>query len=244
MANRNPNTKGLIPWKPGQSGNPSGRTRMQPISDRYAHIAEEKLPAIFRLASVRPRHLFVESGPIRVLFLAMRKEAKQHSCGRGIKMNSFKSLIFLILVSAGALVICLHLGANNPQPQTNPILINTCLITTNVSRLVNFYENVLGMKAQWSGEQYAEFHTGVGVLAIFSAEAQEKYIPGSSQAASNRSAILQFKVADVDHEHVRLQPLVTIWVKKPTTQPWGTRSVYFRDPDGNLVDFYLPAKID
>ena len=48
MANRNPNTKGLMPWKPGQSGNPSGRPRMQPISDRYAHIAEEKLPENIR----------------------------------------------------------------------------------------------------------------------------------------------------------------------------------------------------
>jgi len=159
-------------------------------------------------------------------------------------MNGLKSLICLIVLGATASVVCLRLGANDPQSQPNPILINTCLITTNVSRLVNFYENVLGMKARWSGEQYAEFHTGVGVLAIFSAEAQEKYIPGSSEAASNRSAILQFKVADVDHEYVRLQPLVTIWVKKPTTQPWGTRSVYFRDPDGNLVDFYMPAKID
>jgi catechol 2,3-dioxygenase-like lactoylglutathione lyase family enzyme len=157
-------------------------------------------------------------------------------------MNGLKSLICLIVLGVVALVVCLRLVANNPQP--NPILINTCLITTNVSRLVNFYENVLGMKAQWSGKQYAEFHTGVGVLAIFSAEAQEKYIPGSSEAASNRSAILQFKVADVDHEYVRLQPMVTIWVKKPATQPWGTRSVYFRDPDGNLVDFYMPAKID
>jgi len=48
MANRNPNTMGLIPRKPGQSGNPSGRPRMQPISDRYAHIAEEKLPENIR----------------------------------------------------------------------------------------------------------------------------------------------------------------------------------------------------
>jgi len=149
----------------------------------------------------------------------------------------------LILVGTIALAVCLGLGANNSRPQPNPILMNTCLITTNVSRLVNFYENVLGMKAQWSGEQYAEFRTGVGVLAIFSADAQENYIPGSADAASNRSAILEFKVADVDHEYVRLQPLVTIWVKKPTTQPWGTRSLYFRDPDGNLVDFYRPGKI-
>ena len=45
MANRNPNKKGLMPaWKPGQSGNLSGRSRTKPISDRYAWIAEEKLP--------------------------------------------------------------------------------------------------------------------------------------------------------------------------------------------------------
>jgi len=137
---------------------------------------------------------------------------------------------------------CSMLGANNSQRQGSPVLINTCLITTNVSRLVNFYENVLRQKAQWSGEQYAEFRTGVGVLAIFSADAQEKYIPGSADAGKNRSAILEFNVADVDQEYARLQPLVTTWVKKPTTQPWGTRSVYFRDPDGNLVDFYTQVK--
>jgi hypothetical protein len=46
MANPNPNKKGLMPaWKPGQSGNLSGRPRTKPISDRYAYIAEEKLPA-------------------------------------------------------------------------------------------------------------------------------------------------------------------------------------------------------
>ena len=49
MANRNPNRKGLMPaWKAGQSGNPSGRPRTQPISDRYAHIAEERLPESIR----------------------------------------------------------------------------------------------------------------------------------------------------------------------------------------------------
>ena len=31
-------------WKPGQSGNLSGRPRTKPISDRYGYIAEEKLP--------------------------------------------------------------------------------------------------------------------------------------------------------------------------------------------------------
>lgn len=155
-------------------------------------------------------------------------------------MSYVKLMVAFIPASALTLALCVRLGATDSQAQTNPILTNVCLITANVSRLVNFYENVLGMKAQWSGEQYAELRTGTGVLAIFSADAEEKYIPGSANAASNKSVILEFRVTDVDQEYARLQPLVKIWVKKPTTQPWGTRSVYFRDPDGNLVDFYMP----
>jgi catechol 2,3-dioxygenase-like lactoylglutathione lyase family enzyme len=120
--------------------------------------------------------------------------------------------------------------------------MHTCLITDNVTQLVQFYESVLALKAQRSGEDYSEFRTGAGVLAIFSASAQEKYIPGSAEAAKNKSAILEFSVVDVDKEYIRLQGIVKTWVKPPTTQPWGTRSIYFRDPDGNLVDFYTPVK--
>jgi catechol 2,3-dioxygenase-like lactoylglutathione lyase family enzyme len=121
-----------------------------------------------------------------------------------------------------------------------PRLMHTCLITDNVNRLVQFYEPILRLTAQRSGEDYAELQTGVGVLAVFSAAAQQRYIPSSTDAARNRSAILEFEVADVDAEYARLQSLVKTWVKPPTTQPWGTRSIYFRDPDGNLVDFYAP----
>ena len=53
---------------------------------------------------------------------------------------------------------------------------------------------------------------------------------------------LEFEVADVDQEYSRLQTIVKHWVKPPTAQPWGTRSIYFRDPDGNLIDFYAWVK--
>jgi uncharacterized glyoxalase superfamily protein PhnB len=114
------------------------------------------------------------------------------------------------------------------------------VITNDVNRLVEFYEAVLEVKAQRVSQDYAEFPTGAGVLAIFSAEAQERYIPHSAEGGSNRSVILEFKVVDVDREYRRLSGLVTTWVKPPTTQPWGTRSIYFRDPDGNLVDLFTP----
>jgi catechol 2,3-dioxygenase-like lactoylglutathione lyase family enzyme len=130
----------------------------------------------------------------------------------------------------------------SPAATQIPKLTNTCLITPNVNRLVEFYEPILGLKANRPGADYAEFPTGLGVLAIFSAAAQERYIPGSVQPANNKSVILEFRVADVDQEYARLQNLVKTWVKPPSTQPWGTRSIYFRDPDGNLVDLFAPAK--
>jgi uncharacterized glyoxalase superfamily protein PhnB len=132
-------------------------------------------------------------------------------------------------------------SAQSVERDARPVLINACIITSDVKRLVAFYEPVLKQKAKWSGEDYAEFATGVGVVAIFSSAAQEKYIPGSAEAAQNRSIILELKVADVDSEYRRLQGTVTTWVKPPTTQPWGTRSIYFRDPDGNLINFFSPV---
>jgi catechol 2,3-dioxygenase-like lactoylglutathione lyase family enzyme len=126
------------------------------------------------------------------------------------------------------------------REKTAPVLLNTCLITRHFNEMVAFYESVLDRKAERSGADYAEFRSDRGVLAIFSAAAQERYIPGSALAGNNKSVILEFQVADVDAEYGRLQPIVKTWVKPPTTQPWGTRSIYFRDPDGNLVDFFRP----
>jgi len=123
-----------------------------------------------------------------------------------------------------------------------PVLINACLITGKFTPLVDFYRHVLGIAPRVSNGVYAEFRTGRGVLAIFRAETQEQYIPGSALPASNKSVILEFKVANVDGEFMRLRNFIKSWVKPPTNQPWGTRSFYFRDPDGNLVDFYAPAK--
>jgi uncharacterized glyoxalase superfamily protein PhnB len=157
-------------------------------------------------------------------------------------LRAWSLAIGLIVVATGLSTSLLVTDHKAPDPDHLSRLVNTCLITNDVKRLVEFYEPVLEPKAKGSGEDYAEFATSVGVLAIFSAKAQEKCIPGSSEAAKNKSVILEFSVVDVDQEYGRLQSLVKTWVKPPTTQPWGTRPIYFRDPDGNLVDFYMRVK--
>jgi uncharacterized glyoxalase superfamily protein PhnB len=146
-------------------------------------------------------------------------------------------LVLLAMMSGAAAA-----GEQSKVPAV-PVLVNTCLITARFGEMVEFYRTVLGIEAKNKTEGvYAEFATGGGTLAIFSAEAQEKYISGSAEAGKNRSSILEFKVTDVDGEYARLQKTVKMWVKAPSDQPWGTRSIYFRDPDGNLVDFYMWVK--
>ena len=155
------------------------------------------------------------------------------------------SALILILVLVGVATSSRPLAGERAAPRRTPdaapTLLHTCLITKDVGRLAAFYAQILQMDPHKDGDDYVEFRTGVGVLALFAADAQERYIPGSAIPGQNHSAILEFRVADVDREYARLHGLVKTWVKGPTTQPWGTRSIYFRDPDGNLVDFFAPA---
>ncbi len=67
--------------------------------------------------------------------------------------------------------------------------------------------------------------------------------PVRRDPGENHSLVLEFEVGDVDREYARLHDLVKTWVKEPSTQPWGTRSTYFRDPDGNLVDLFTVVKM-
>jgi catechol 2,3-dioxygenase-like lactoylglutathione lyase family enzyme len=45
-------------------------------------------------------------------------------------------------------------------------------------------------------------------------------------------------VEDVDEEYERLKSLNVEFVKLPQNHPWGCRSLWFRDPDGNIIDFF------
>jgi predicted enzyme related to lactoylglutathione lyase len=78
-------------------------------------------------------------------------------------------------------------------------------------------------------------------LAISSQQTMELYGAGATKPEANRSVILDFEVEDVDAERVRLASLMRELVQEPTTQPWGNRSMLFRDPDGNLINVFAPA---
>ncbi len=56
--------------------------------------------------------------------------------------------------------------------------------------------------------------------------------------------IIEFLVSDVDKEYEKLKNIIGEFVKEPTTMPWGNRSLLFRDPDGNLINFFTPMSAD
>lgn len=119
--------------------------------------------------------------------------------------------------------------------------VSTRIITSDVNRLVAFYEHVTGGTAVWGNELFAEIPTSNAALAIGSDKTVPLFGDGSAEPAANRSAILEFIVHDVDFEYERLREQLSDVVAEPTTMPWGNRALLFRDPDGNLVNLFTPV---
>ena len=115
------------------------------------------------------------------------------------------------------------------------------IITEDVERLAGFYEKVTGLPATRANADFAELATGTGTLAIGSTRTVPVFAPGAARAADNHSVIIEFLVDDVDAVYENLTGVVNDFVNKPTTMPWGNRSLLFRDPDGNLVNFFTPV---
>jgi len=116
-------------------------------------------------------------------------------------------------------------------------LNSICLITQNVPRLSGFYQSILETIPE-GDDQFESFTVPKAKLSIFSTKALEEMIPGLMVDSGSGNCFLEFEVADVDQEYKRLQDLKVAVIKPPTTQPWGTRSVWFIDPDGNKINFY------
>ena len=117
------------------------------------------------------------------------------------------------------------------------------IITADVNGLVKFYEHVTGLPAVQYTPDFAGLQTKTATLAIGSIKTLQLFGGEEvAQATQNRSAIVEFRVDDVDNSYKRLADyLQNSIIQKPTTMPRGNRSLLFRDPDGNLVNLFTPV---
>ncbi|MDQ0782131.1 VOC family protein [Chryseobacterium sp. W4I1] len=122
-------------------------------------------------------------------------------------------------------------------------LVSIRIITANIESLVKFYEQITGITAIQYTPDFAELKTSTATIAIGSTKTLQ-FFGGKNiaQPAENHTAIIEFLVHDVDKEFERLKDILSSSiVQEPTIMPWGNKSLLFRDPDGNLINFFTPV---
>lgn len=120
-------------------------------------------------------------------------------------------------------------------------LVSIRIITADIRRLVPFFEDATATTAKWATDDFAELRFETFTLAIGSTRTLAFFGEGVAEPGANKSVIIEFRVENVDDDYERIKGLTSEIVQKPTTMPWGNRSLLFRDPDGNLINFFTPV---
>src|SRR4051812_34767001 len=89
------------------------------------------------------------------------------------------------------------------------------LVTLDVERLISFYTTLSGAPAVRLAEGFAEIRLPGATIAISAKQFTQPFTAGAPPAASNRSAILEFEVEDVDRVLTTLGSAAVV-VQEPT----------------------------
>ena len=116
---------------------------------------------------------------------------------------------------------------------------STRLIAADIKAVVSFYEKLTNQKAEWLAPVFAEIVTTGATLAVGSIETVALFKEGTVGPSSNRTAIIEFQVDDVQAEFDRLKDQIDV-VLEPKMMPWGNLTAQFRDPEGTIVGLYTP----
>ncbi|MBK1813813.1 VOC family protein [Clostridium sp. YIM B02505] len=115
-------------------------------------------------------------------------------------------------------------------------LIEICVFSKDVEALANFYCNILSVECK-GDSNFMELSFENIKFTIFSNEGMENMVPNSMKNSGSGNFAISIEVNDVDLEYERLKTMDIEFIKLPATHPWGTRSMWFRDIDGNIVNF-------
>ena len=116
------------------------------------------------------------------------------------------------------------------------------LFTRDNKATVDFYTKIFGFTTDWDGIQpNVEMMLGDMRIILYPRSDFEQMVSYKFQypMGLNGTVELAFDVpsyADVDKEYQHALRHGAISVLPPTTEPWGQRTSYVADPDGNLIE--------
>lgn len=114
----------------------------------------------------------------------------------------------------------------------------TVVFARNMKAMRRFYETVMEFPVNRTlGDNWIEFRVGSNTLALTAYGAFFNDMPPSEGALSLQMA---FRVAPavVAECAATLESKGIKLVSPLTDQPWGHRTIFFRDPDGNVLEIF------
>lgn len=114
----------------------------------------------------------------------------------------------------------------------------TVIITRDMEQMRSFYEGILGFPLERSlSENWFEYRLGATILALSNPGLTREDPPVPPGAASVQLAF-KVPVAKVDACAIELEEKGVTILSPPTDRDFGHRTLFFRDPDGNLLEIY------
>jgi len=118
------------------------------------------------------------------------------------------------------------------------------LFVEDLHRSKAFYHEVLGLGVDFEDDESAGFKVeGLAFIAlqVDRARAQLQGEPTATPRAAATAFLTSF-TDDVDALHANLVERGIQFFQRPTDQPWGMRTAYFKDPDGHVWEIAQPIQ--
>ncbi len=128
---------------------------------------------------------------------------------------------------------------NDPPPLNG--LLESCLYVEDPPRSAQFYQSLFGFRSVLEVDRLIALAVRQGqLLLLFKKGASRHLQPGPHDGDGQLHLAFAIAAEEVDHWRTRLQQHGIV-IEEDRTWERGGRSLYFRDPDGHLLELGSPG---